>query len=56
MLFERQFSTYAASGPSYSLHPDGERFLMLQDVHPEPAPIVITLNWFEELKRLVPSP
>jgi len=27
---------------------------MLQDVLPEPAPIVITLNWFEELKRLVP--
>ncbi len=55
ILFEGKFSTYASSGPSYSLHPDGERFLMLQDVLPEPAPIVITLNWFEELKRLVPT-
>ena len=56
VLFEGKFSTYARSGPSYSLHPDGKRFLMLQDILPEPAPIVITLNWFEELKRLVPSP
>ena len=55
ILFEGMFSTYASSGPSYSLHPDGKRFLMLQDILPDPAPIVITLNWFEELKRLVPT-
>ena len=55
ILFEGKFSTYARSGPSYSLHPDGKRFLMLQDVLPEPAPIEITLNWFEELERLVPT-
>ena len=56
VLFDGDFSTYASSGPSYSLHPDGKRFLMLQDIPPEPAPIEITVNWFEELKRLVPSP
>ena len=42
------------SGPSYSLDADGERFLMLQDVQPEPSEIVVTLNWFTELERLVP--
>ena len=55
VLFEGKFSLFARSGPTYSLHPDGERFLMLKDVVPDPAPIEITVNWFEELKRLVPT-
>jgi len=29
ILFEGKFSTYAPSRPSYSLDPDGKRFLML---------------------------
>ena len=55
VLFEGSFSLGASAGPTYSLHPDGERFLMMKDVVPDPAPIEITLNWFEELKRLVPT-
>ena len=36
---------------------DGQRFLMIQAVEPEqPATqINVVLNWFEELKRRVPS-
>jgi hypothetical protein len=37
--------------------PDGQRFLMLKDVGQEqsPAQINVVLNWFEELKRRVPT-
>ena len=35
--------------------PDG-RFLMIKNEEPETVPINVTLNWFEELKRLVPTP
>ena len=41
---------------SYDVAPDG-RFLMIRD--PEGPPrqrINVVLNWFDELKRLVPSP
>ena len=55
VLFEGPFSLFARSGPTYSLHPDGERFLMMKDVVPDPAPIEITVNWIDELKRLAPS-
>ena len=57
VLFEGQYSLYAgADGPTYDIHPDGERFVMIQDVVPEPVPIEITLNWFSELERLAPVP
>ena len=41
---------------SYDLSPDGKRFLMIQSQEEPPPPmkIEIVLNWFEELKRLVP--
>ena len=51
-LFEGRF-TGATAGRSYDVHPDGTRFLMMRDVELKPAPIEITLNWTEELKRLV---
>jgi Tol biopolymer transport system component len=42
---------------SYNVHPDGERFLLLrtfaEDI-PQPIPHLI-INWFDELKRLVPT-
>ena len=57
VLFEGQYSLYAGlDGPTYDIHPDGERFVMIQDVEPDPAPIEITLNWFSELERLAPVP
>jgi len=41
----------------YSISPDGRRFLMLKEeqLGPEQNQINVVLNWFEELKRLVPT-
>ncbi len=41
----------------YDISPDGARFLMMKegDIEQEQAQINIVLNWFEELKRLVPT-
>jgi len=38
----------------YDISPDGQRFLMIKREQ-APAQINIILNWFEELKRLVPT-
>jgi hypothetical protein len=38
---------------SYDVSPDGKRFLMLVGT-PVPTDVRVVLNWFEELKRLVP--
>jgi serine/threonine protein kinase len=44
------------SGRTYDLSLDGRRFLMVKPVASEAAgSLVVVLNWFEELKRLVPS-
>jgi Tol biopolymer transport system component len=50
LLFEGRFGGYDVSQ-------DGQRFLMIQAVEPElPATqINLVLNWFEELKRMVPT-
>jgi hypothetical protein len=44
---------------NYDVSPDGRRFLMLggQGLPPveEVTELQIVLNWFEELKRLVPT-
>ncbi len=57
VLFE---GTYVSSGfvsgyQYYDISPDGQRFLMLKEAGGEPAQINVVLNWFEELKRLVPT-
>ena len=40
---------------SYSVSPDGKRFLMIQrDPASVPRQLNVILNWTEELKRLVP--
>jgi hypothetical protein len=56
VLFE---GTYLSSGFTsgyqyYDISPDGQRFLMIKETGSEQAPINVVLNWFEELKRLVP--
>jgi len=38
----------------YDISPDGERFLMIRSDQ-VPAQINVVVNWFEELKRLVPT-
>ena len=42
----------------YDISPDGQRFLMLKEEELAEAQgqINVVLNWFEELKRLVPTP
>jgi serine/threonine-protein kinase len=47
----------AASGRTYDVSPDGSRFLMIKQNQADDVParsIVVVLNWFEELQRLVP--
>ena len=53
-LFESQ--EFRSRYDRYAVSPDGERFLMVRR-SPEAIPdrIDIVLNWFEELKRLVPT-
>ena len=57
LLFEGRF----LPGPNwarrnYDISPDGQRFLMIQrEQDLVPTEIIVILNWFEELKRLVPT-
>ena len=51
-----------ASVRPYHLAPDGERFLMVKaaggrtgDALLAQAQVILVTNWFEELKRLVPT-
>ena len=53
VLFEGQYLTQL-NARSYDVHPDGKRFLMI-DPGREATDLVIVLNWFEELERLVPT-
>ncbi len=41
---------------NYDISPDGQRFLMIKAVEGSTGQIHVVLNWFEELKRLVPTP
>ena len=57
VLFEGAYVTSAAlPGVSqyHDIHPDGQRFLMIKPDQ-ESHQINVVLNWFEELKRLVPT-
>ncbi len=43
------------------ISPDGQRFLMIKEGEQtadtsEPTQLIVVENWFEELKRLVPTP
>ena len=47
-------------GRMYDVSADGQRFLMIKetsvaDERPSSARIILVQNWFEELKRLVPT-
>jgi len=58
LLFEQP--GYGFSGPlrSYDLSKDGQRFLMVKMQQRKPTPVtelILVQNWFEELKRLVPT-
>ena len=50
---------YWSSGPgaTYSVSPDGDRFLMIREggIRGQSGRIVVVQNWFDELKRLAPG-
>jgi serine/threonine-protein kinase len=59
LLFEGPYYT-GFVGRTYDVSPDGQRFLMIKDAAATaqagspPPQIIVTLNWFDELKRRVP--
>ncbi len=61
VLFEGSYSygTYDLT-PQYDVSPDDQRFVMVKessDAGERPlTQIIVVQNWFEELKRLVPTP
>ena len=57
-LFEKPEYTQSGATRSYDLSLDGRRFLMVKWEQRKPTPVtemVLVQNWFEELKRLVPT-
>ena len=56
VLFEDPYSRYVRR--VYDIAPDDRRFLMIKEGSSNDAPreLHVVLNWFEELKRLVPAP
>ena len=57
-LFEGEYlaSPFPATGVTYDVTPDGQRFLMIKDAQTAAATrINVIVNWFEELKRRVPT-
>ena len=57
VLFSGPYEPTPATFSNYDVSPDGQRFLMLKPSETEQAPaqINVVLNWFEELKRRVPT-
>ncbi|KPK77292.1 MAG: hypothetical protein AMJ89_02625, partial [candidate division Zixibacteria bacterium SM23_73] len=57
LLFEGEYRTPLAFGRGYDIAPDGNRFLMIKlaSMPPAPTKFNIIINWFEELKRLIPT-
>ena len=55
-LFQGEFQRDPIGHPLYDVSPDGQRFLMVRAVEGVTrAQIHVVLNWFEELKALVPT-
>ncbi len=54
-IFEGNYRPGFMYGPLWDIHPDGDRFIMLEVQGPEsPTDIKVVVNWVEELKELVP--
>ena len=50
------FDTLLVGWEPFDVHPDGERFVTIQhDPDELPNRLHVVFNWFEELKRLVPT-
>ena len=57
VLFERPYVLATVPISNYDVSPDGRRFLMVKgdEQSTTASQINIVLNWFEELKRRVPT-
>jgi hypothetical protein len=58
MLFEGRYQPTPVTSPNYDVSHNGQRFLMLkpaEQAQAAPTQINVVLNWFEELKRRVPT-
>jgi len=56
LVFEVPYLTDQFGTSNYDVSTDGERFVMIKETEVQEAtPIHVVLNWFEELKRLVPT-
>jgi dipeptidyl aminopeptidase/acylaminoacyl peptidase len=58
VLFEGPYVLATVPISNYDVSPDGRRFLMVkptEQVQAAPTQINVVLNWFEELKRRVPT-
>ena len=58
VVFEERFEAGVSwYRPNYDISPDGQRFVMIKAGEEAPlTQINVVLNWFEELKRLAPTP
>ncbi len=54
VLFTGSYQSSPANR-QYDVAPDGQQFLMIKQEQTGAAQINVVLNWFEELKRLVPT-
>jgi len=55
LLFEGSYQRSSGGSAFYDVTPDGQRFVMVQAQETGSTQIHVILNWFEELKRLVPT-
>ena len=58
LLFDTKGFLSAAPSRGWDLSLDGQRFLMVKQGDRKPQPVtelILVQNWFEELKRLVPT-
>jgi len=55
LLFEAPYFIDSAGHPAYDISLDGQRFLMIQDTEDERTQLNVVFNWFDELKRHVPT-
>jgi len=53
-LFNGIYNLRSASGVSYAVDPKGGRFLMIRTAEDTTAQVEVVVNWFDELRRLLP--
>ena len=54
-LFEGNYAPSTVGNRPFDILPDGSRFVLVRPLATDRADLVVVQNWFEELKRLVPT-